>query len=493
MTTIAGNPLAGFNTQQALSSVIGASSNSLNKKAAAQFASNGSFNGNSNTRAMTTTVGSDFQNAAAQAATNAARSVSDKLNGALGGKLTSVLGAGGESTAGLAEAATKSVTNLATGAVSKMAMVGQNKLAGALTGALGQAAGGLLGGVLGGVQDSAAKNLAGSKIAPSFLETGPRDVTLVTDPFGVSDNNILNNVVDGALNLFQNAIDNLRQSPELLTDLATMTQAGEKNWAVDKDKMVQRVTGCMGGSPSFTTSFTPAVRDNVLNGAGIPDDIYDKIVTIVNDEVTEVNAGDVVLARQIYAMCNQIARHKDASKFFDIGAESALMAGVMREAIALGMFDAVELLIENAAHDEVAYNALYANMRVAVEYSDLDTINLMVERLGPAVFLARIPDAVQVLLQNYELPIGTVDSNYDAEWISLQACLDKLNPGWGRVRRGEDLIIDLAFYSALSGDARKLMLRDPAHQTATLVGSQYGPRDLIQELRQQYPLLPLTA
>lgn len=487
------SPAQGYPTASSLKKVVKDSAKAQLQREAGKLASQ-VINpmAQANQRLSTKTIASGLQGAAVNSATNAARSVSEKLNGALGGKLSSVLGSGLPSKEGLMNAGTKQLTNLATGAVQKVSSMAQNKLGSALTSALGKSAGGLLGNTLSKVPDGAAKNLAGAKVAAGFLEHGPKDDALVVDPYGVSDNGILNNLTEAAGGMFQNAIESLRRSPDLITDLTSMVLTGDTNFSMIKDNMVNRVVSSLGGQYGIMNSISGPLKDSIVGGAGLPEGIFDTAMMVVNGQMQRFQAGGVDNARQVYALVNQITNHSNLNRFFDIGSESALMAGVMRELIALGIPESINVLVEKAPHEEVAYNALYANMRAAVEYSDLDTINMMLDQLGPTTFLSRVPDAVQVLLTNYELPVGTTDENYDTEWTALKACLDKMMPGWGRVKRDGVLISDLSFYSTLSVDAQRLMRREPDYLIAATIGPSYqGAPDLIGELKRRYPLVPL--
>lgn len=495
MSNKAPSPATGFPNRDTVKQMVKDSTQALMKRNAAELASSRPAIQTSNLRMAATTLGSGLQNAAvsaaATAATSAARSVSDKIHGALGGKLSSTLGSG--ATNRILGSVNKTINNLATGTLQKVPALGQSKLGAALSSSLGSGVGGLLGSTLSKMSDGAAKNLAGAKVVPGFLETGPKDEALVVDPYGVSDNSILNNVAKAASGMVQDAIESLRRSPDLIADLTSMTLLGEGSFSMVRDNLANRVIGSLGGQYGIVNNLTGSLRESIVNGRGLPEGIFDTAVMVVNHQVEKFNANGMENARQVYSLVDQITSHRDLNQFFDIGSESALMAGVMRELIALRVPGSLEVLVEKAPHEEVAYNALYANMRVAVEYSDLDTVNLMIDHLGPEAFLARVPDAVQVLLSNYELPLGTHDGLYAAEWIALQACLDSLSPGWGRTLRNGEVVSDLSFYATLSEDAKKLMLLDPEYQIAALVGPAYqGTPDMLQELRQRYPYLPLT-
>lgn len=484
-------PASGYPTAGMLTDIVKSQTTSLVKRKATEFASH-KLNITSNVKLGQAGLLGGLSDSAINKGVESARSASEKLNGVLGGKLSSVLGSGvGDR---LGAEATRSITNLKTGAVNKVTTMVQNKLGSALSGTLGASIGGMLGGALGQLSDTAGKNLTGASLVSGFLSTGPKDNLLVTDTYGVSDNGILNNLGDKLTGFAREKFDELRRSPSLVTDLTSMVFSGGKNWSISKDNLIDRVVGTLGGRTGILNGLSDTLRSSLTNGTGLPADIYDTAVMIIRGETRNFNAGDVQSARDMYGLLNQITRGDQLGGFFDIGSESALMSGVMREAIALGVPDAISVLVENAQADEVAYNALYANMLVAVENSDLDTINLMIEKVGVNAFLAQIPNAVPLLLSSYELPVGSNSDDYDTEWEALQTVLASLRPNWHRVQRDGTWVNVLTAYSEVSDDARKLLLREDEHMVATLIGSTYAGRpDVIDELQRMYPLVPLRS
>lgn len=500
---VGSSPGTGYKTESLLTNIIKTEGSKLAKQQAGKFISK-KANSLINDKLGKIGLPGGLGGAALNKATEGARSASDKLNSVIGGKLSSVLGSGlgsklaagaGGLASGLASkaagAATKQLTNLANGATSKLASMAQDKLGGALGSALGGRANDMLSMALSGINDSGMKNLASAKIAQGFLSNGPRAETLTEDVYGVSDNSILNNLGDKITGFAKDAFNDIRKSPGLVTDLTTMVVSGGANWGVLKDNLADRVVSSLGGKRGLVNNLAGTFKSGIVGGLGLPDDIYDTVVVTIADKTSNFK-GEVNGARQVFSLINQVTKSSQLSSFFDVGSESALMSGVMREAIALGVPDAIDVLVENAKDDQIAYNALYANMRVAVESSDLDTIMLMIDKVGVNTFRAQVPDAAALLLANYELPVGTTTEDYDSELIALQLVLDVLDPNWDKVERNGEWIQTLTPFADISDDARKLLMRDENFMVASLVGSQYSdPANLIDELKKMYPLIPL--
>lgn len=501
--TVQTGPGSGYKTESLLTNIIKTQTGRIAKEQATKFATK-KLNSLVNEKLGKSGLGGGLAGSAMNKATDAARSASDKIKGVVGGKLSSVLGAGliggaiGGKVSGLAgkladkavAAGTKQLNNLVTGAQSKLMGMAQDKLGGALGSALGGRANDLLSSALGSISDSGVKNLASAKIVQGFLSNGPKAETLVTDVFGVSDNNILNGLGEKVTGFAKDAFNDIRKSPGLVTDLTAMVKSGGKNWSVTKEGLADRVMSSLGGKRGLVNNLAGTFKSSLVGGLGLPDDIYDAVVVTIGNKTSNFK-GEVNNARQVFSLINQVTNSTQLTGFFDVGSESALMSSVMGEAIALGVPDAIEVLVENAKDDQIAYNALFANMQVAVENSDLDTILLMLDKVGVNTFKAQVPNAATLLLSNYELPVGTTVEAYDSELAALKLALTALDDKWNLTQRGDEWIMDLTPFAEISGDARTLFMRDDELMVASMIGPQYSQIKLTDELKQMYPLAPI--
>lgn len=481
---MANDPRSGYDVSGLMSSVVSQESNASSQRQTNYFE-----NLQYSTQRVESSTGTSntLNGSAINQAVQSARSASDKLNTAFGGKLSSSVGSG---LSKLGSVGSKVVRNLSTGEISTISQAATSRLSGSLSSSVGS----LLGNTLSRLSDSAGRNLSAARIAPGFLTTGPEDNTLVTDVYGVSDQGILNDVGSKVSAFASDAFSDLRRSPGLLTDLVGMASGGNTGWSISKTSLADRIVNSLGGRSGIVNNLSNRLRSTFSNGQGLSDDIFNVAVAYLGEDRRSFRTDNIQDARDVYSMVNQVTTNSPVSNFFDVGSESALLSGTMREAIALGVPGTVETLVANAKDSEVAYNALYANLLVAIEYSDLDAILLMLDNVGVNGYLSQVPDAVPRLLQNYKLPTNTSSAQYDAELTALLAVLVRFSPTWGSVIRGSTAVDNLTAFSQLSDDAKTLMLRDETLQIPVLIGPTYGiSQDLLQELQTYYPLVPLTA
>jgi len=486
------NPIVtGYRTESMLSGLVREEGSAALRKAAGSLASkrlNRIINDN---LANISTTG--INQKALNKAVEAARSAADKIGSVLGGKsslssLTSTVSSAGSNLE-------KTITNSVTGTVDRLASSAQDKLSKAVTGALGNSVGGLLGEQLSKLSDTAAKNLAGARLAPGFLENGPDEALAATDVYGLSDSSILNNAKSGISDMASKAFDTIRKSSgSLLTDLVKAKLRGDDN-AVNnfKDNLSSRVLGTLGGKSGILDSLAPDLKNSVMGAFGLNGSDFNSAMVEIGGVLRRVDAENMDATRSILTLANNLTRTSVVGRVVDIAAESSLLAGVVREAINLGVPDIVDILIENAKTTEVGEIAMRANMIVAIEKGDLATIQTMVTRMGREGYLSYVPDAIRQIGSYYRIPSTLAETDYPTELNRMLQIFNQLDPHWREVDRGGTSISSLAVYSGLSEDARTLFLTDPSLQLEVAVATGYtNLLDGRVMLKNAYPLAPFN-
>ncbi len=333
------------------------------------------------------------------------------------------------------------------------------------------------------------KNLADAKLAETIFKTGPKDELLTVDVFGISDNSILNNLSNKLSSYAVSALEAFRKSTGLSTDLTKLFKKTDKGFSIDASALTDRVTKVLSGSSSLLRGLSDSLQSQLTQGVnGMAQQIYNQVRVKVGDVARDLNLdGSISDARGILELVNHITGDSRLSKFIDIGAEANMLSGIFREAIEMGIPEAVEALAEAAQDSPSADYALRGNIEVAVTMSDLDTTALMVDKLGINRVLADVPDAAQRLVSNYRLPPGTSNSELDAVYTKLSGVLDQLQPNWRSYDRNGQPVSDLSLFYNASPDARRLFARQPALQVEALIAAEYTPKSMLEQARAMYP------
>lgn len=332
------------------------------------------------------------------------------------------------------------------------------------------------------------KNLADSKLADTIFRSGPKDSVLAVDVLGITDTSVLNNITDKFSGFALSALDEFRKSTGLNTDLTSLIKKNGNGFSFDTKALTDRVFSAIGGSSSTLRGLTDKLQTSLAGGFGIDTSIYSKVEAVVDGVTKSFDSANLKDAKGIFSLVNQITGNDQLTKFFDVGAEANVLSGLFREAIQMGIPETIQTLIDTAKSSKAADLALRGNIGVAVTLADLHTTNLMVDTLGLNRVLADVPNAPERVLANYSLPAGIKNEELDDELARLLETMDKLRPGWAVYDRGGEAINDLSLYTYASEDARKLLLRDPLHRTAMLVGPSYSATRMLVDLKKMYPL-----
>lgn len=331
------------------------------------------------------------------------------------------------------------------------------------------------------------RNLAEAKLADTIFKTGPKDDLLAVDVYGISDNGILNNITDKLSGFAMGALDSFRKSTGLVTDLTSMIRMENGGFSFDKQALVDRVASAMGGTSNILRGMSGDLQTSLTQGYNVDPSILSQVQVVVGEATQSFSSGNLKDARGIFDLVNQISGDSQLSQFIDVGAQTNMLSGLFREAIQMGVPEAVEALANQAQYSMSADYALRGNIEVAVTMSDLDTTSLMVDKLGLNRVLADVPDAATRLASNYQLPDGIDNAGLDAEATKFTNTLSKLHPGWDSYNRDGTAVSDLSIYTALSQDARQLLGRDPDHQVAALIASSYQGGSMIDQVKTMYP------
>lgn len=483
--------VSGYRTESMLSGLIRDEGANALQKAAGSLSSKRLNRAINDKLANISTTG--INQKALNKAVEAARSAADKIGSVLGGKsslssLTSTVSSSGSNLE-------KTITNTATGAVDRITSAAQDKLSKAVSGALGNTVGGLLGSQLSKLNDTAAKNLAGARLAPGFLENGPDEKLAATDVYGLSDSSILNDLKGGANDLASKAFETIRKSSGgLLTDLVKAKLRGDDRAVSNfKDNLSSRVLNSLGGRSGVLDSLAPGLKNSVMGAFGLSGSDFNSAMVEVGGVLRQVDAQNMDATRAILSLANTLTQTSVAGRVIDIAAESSLLAGVVREAINLGVPDIIDTLIENAKTTEVGDIAMRANMIVAIEKGDLATVQSMVNRMGRENFLTYVPDAVRQISTHYRIPAQLSEEDYPTELSRMLILFDQLDPLWRYTDHGGTSISSLAIFSGLSDDARLLFMTNPSLQLEAAVAAGYGELlDGRMMLKNAYPLAPFN-
>ena len=335
------------------------------------------------------------------------------------------------------------------------------------------------------VKDASTSNLL-SKLAPTILTTGAKDQLITKDVYTLDGESVLNSPIGKLKGFSTDFMEDVRQhSSGILDSVAGMVKVGAGgDISLDKDSLTKRASLFLGVPLS---NLNRSIADKLVKNSGMDPNLFRSIVGTVDGVATTITAGGLDNTRGIFNLINRVTGDSDIAQLLDVGAEASVLHGIVSEAIRLGLPSAVDTVIQKSKNAKAAQAALLNNVSGALYASDLDTLNLMLSKIGVGGILAKVPDAAERLLQSYRFPAGTTPSQYPTLYTTLTGILDQLKPGWGTYTRNGNTVGDLTLFARASQDAITLFKTQTVYKEAATIASTFLPVSLPKLGKTLYP------
>lgn len=333
------------------------------------------------------------------------------------------------------------------------------------------------------------------KIASSLFSTGAKDELLTVDVYKVQDSAVKNNIVESTFDFASEAFSNIRNDPNIVSDLARVVRIENGKTSLDAVALTERIASAAGGTATFS-KLSNAVKGKAVSAlefVGIKPSTSLGIMATVGDVVSRVRPEDLTDARGIVDVLGRITGNSEVAKLLDLETEAALFGSILSEAMRLGIPDALDVLIEQVSSEEVVRRFMQDNLRVAISMSDHKAVRTIVTKIGRQAALAQVPNIIELLLTFFFYQNEKDRSRKAvvlAEFVSL---LDFINPDWfvytGRKVTGGETVTRMGVFSYASDDALDLFSSSDVYRTEVLIAYEYPSQDLLGMTQQMYPLV----
>lgn len=360
---------------------------------------------------------------------------------------------------------------------------------------------------------------------PSFLGS-PEDVTKVVDAYGETSSELrtqlsskissfssgLGGVFDKTVGIAKGIGDKLRTN------------------AVDLNTAVKRVQGALKGSRSDILKIAGSTEKMIM-GELTGSDKNTNYVKTVTDVARglEVMVGDgkqVIDAfknggyNQVSAMVGFISdlTNTPSLKLFDLGAEAAILRGVVEEVSSWGIPSLVDKIMKDQpdatkhavikrSADRISYSSSldvllsYANVSSSKTKddptwsppTDWDGVNppwpqVSAYNIGAGALNANTPDFAIKVLSNFAFVQGVTVGDYPAQLTKLVDLMNKLKPDWFWTQRAGQPVWNLGTLATASENAVTLFLTADPYRDAILTAPFYSPMRVDELVNSMYPL-----
>lgn len=362
--------------------------------------------------------------------------------------------------------------------------------------------------------------------APSFIGDPSSPVKQV-DPYGKVNPEVQTSIAS-KITAFDLGFDQLIAKS---VDMAKGIGGKLADGSVSLPEAKMRLKDAMGGSRQGITYLAEGLENLMLGdmtgkdpGTGYvrtASDMIDGVQLVINGKKSTFQKSDYPNVGAIVGFVSDLTNNP-LIKAFDLGAEAALVKGILTQVTTWGVPDIIDETLGAKWNSETKkYDYSYdADFRFSVVKrtsedlspgTDLATIRQLMLHGGDTALIAANPSFPEQLLEQYNFPLGIVPATdptrpdlhtYAKEIALLEEILNILKPDWFQVQRlvfkeGEnpafqpELVWNLRFISRASEDAKRLLCSKPLYVPPILTAPFYAVDSAKQMLTKMYPYIVL--
>lgn len=354
---------------------------------------------------------------------------------------------------------------------------------------------------------------------PSFLGT-PEDATKVVDAYGTTSSE-LRNSLSTKIDSFSSGLGDVFDKTVGITK-----GIGEKlrTNVVDLPSALKRVQRALKGSRSDLTSLAKSTEKLImgeLTGTDTNTNYVKTAIDVARGVELMVGEGRQVIDSfknggydQISSMVGFISdlTNTPMLKMFDLGAEAAVLRGVIEEVSAWGIPELVDKILQDQP-DRTKYAVIKrsadrisasSSLDVLLSYARVNSNNYTCKfgtggegqpacekiypNIGANALQANTPDFATKVLSNFAFVDGITTGDYPAQLAKLEELMNLLKPDWFWTTRGSQAVWNLGPIAQASEDAVKLFLSSDKYRNAMLTAPFYQPSTIDELVNTMYPL-----
>jgi hypothetical protein len=215
-----------------------------------------------------------------------------------------------------------------------------------------------------------------------------------------------------------------------------------------------------------------------------------RIYTEVQGAVRYGEMGDITRMGDALDMFRMVTGSDEIINMFDLGAEVALLSGIVTEAVSLGIPEAIDIMMEEAPDDWSRTQIAYNTFPTVVWSGDIYGLDRVVEYMQPEVIAERYPNYIRDFLSRYRVPVGSTAEQYPTFKNNMIATFLKINPYWDKALRGSVYIDSLIPFISMSDDARTVFMSTNSHQPAVMLAKDMQSVELATWVKSNFPFFP---
>jgi hypothetical protein len=210
-------------------------------------------------------------------------------------------------------------------------------------------------------------------------------------------------------------------------------------------------------------------------------------------EYSELPVSEREETERFSELLGQYAGVNDAVQILDLHAEAAILDSLVSKAIALGLPQAYDSILDQIQDDTLKTRVALRSLRQAALMSNLETVQKTVDRTGRSQALAEVPDLISLILQFYNWGARTTAGQYPEKRTQLLETLAAVDPNWAKHQRRGVWVDNLEPFTNASHQALTL-LKDSPYAVQAMIAQPFVEIDYRSVARKYHPwALDFTA
>jgi len=328
-----------------------------------------------------------------------------------------------------------------------------------------------------------------AKLAPSLVTTGPNDKLLTVDAYDYNPKAIFTSFAGKVSDQATGIFDALGGKGAIAKTVAGVLKKGVSgNLSLDTGALKDRLIQVAGGKTGIINKLSTSFKQGIGEATGIPAGLLNKANVVIDGVARAVATDDIRSASTLFDLVGSVVNDNSLVEFLDMGAKASMLSSIYREAINLGVPEAIDIVVRKAnTNDPSALYALGATIDTAVINGNIPTVKLMIDKLGAPAVLAKFPESIRQILASYQFDKDPSEANLTLMYNELMAVLNALDPNWGKFQRNGVWVTDFTVYTNISGHAKQLLSRDTDRVIGMSLASYYPVTSCAGKAREFYP------
>lgn len=228
-----------------------------------------------------------------------------------------------------------------------------------------------------------------------------------------------------------------------------------------------------------------------VNVAGKNITVNDVRATVGSVSEIRKKIGDVKTAQDAMELVGTITGNTNLGKIAGVSDGLKVMGTVAKTVNTLRIPELFDIL-HDQQHEEDKKPFLLDNVRNAILASDLYVVNKTLTECGAAAILARVPDAITLLVAFYQLP-PTVTSPNTTVATQLVNLLNGLDSRWALYKRNGVDVVNLEHFTYANDVCLKVLSKHPNYVVPCMIAKNYRMVDLKSTAKQLFPYAAIGA